>query len=115
MAVGFVARRHDDALDGLRLPAACFENVVRAADVRLEREQRSIEAHPDEGLRAEMEDDRGAAFGDGTLDIGKRFELTLCYADSPDVAATEKLGAAVMIAEQDCDLRARREKRRDDV
>ena len=105
--VGLVAGGHDDTLDSLRLPAARLEDVVCPADVGLKRQERSVESDSDEGLRAEMEHDRRTALDDRPLDVGERLELALDDGYAPDVAAPEQFRAAVVIAKQDGNLRAR--------
>jgi len=45
-----------------------------------------------------VEDKRSAALGDGPLDVGEGLELALRHGDAADVAATEDLGSAVVIA-----------------
>src|SRR6266852_6034997 len=115
LAVRLVARGHHETLDRSRLPASRLKHVVRPADVGFERQEWSVEADPDQRLRTEVEHHRGATFGDGTLHIRERFELTFRDGDTPDVAAPEQLGAAVVVTQEDGDVRPEREKSRNKV
>ena len=105
-AVGLVTRRHDQTLDRSRLPASRLKHVVRPADVGFERQERSTESHPNERLRPKVKHDRSATFGNGTLHIRERLEVTFSDGDTSDVAAPKKLGSEVAVAEQDGDVRA---------
>ena len=113
--VGLVARGNHDALDGSRLPACCLEDVVGPADVGFECEERSVEADPNEGLRTEVKNDRGAALGDRAFYVGEGLKLAPGDGDPLDVAAAEQLGPAIVVAQQDGDVRARCQKRGDKV
>jgi hypothetical protein len=62
-----------------------------------------------------MEHNRRAALGDAPLDVGDGLQFAFRDGDTSDVAAPEKLESAVIVAQENGDIRARCQKRRDEV